>query len=372
MTDPASASITYLMVAYSLALRPEQALLGEPVHAVLSCRASGDSPETVTFEHASLTLRMVRSGSAAEPYLAFPNRHTVVKGDMIKRVAAGGGVEDLHAGEERTRSFELLRLFPIPVLDLGEFELSYTVYDGQREWRAKPATLRVVSRPAAVPLLLALLEDDDLAIRARAAGLLHRMTASGFDYDAGATPEARRQVAARWRVWWETVGSHLPWDYTAAGARAGVLKEPPEGFKRGSRLGGVVYEREPLPGPARSALLESLGQWMKAPASAALAPLRSIAPGDKALFGPDAEVERALAAALDRLAQAPDHAAAALLLEIVGRIPGPGLAAPLARWADAIPRSDEWTAVRTVTGGLLDWLDPDYVRVWNAIAGKMK
>jgi hypothetical protein len=369
MTDAASASI--LMVAYSLSLKPAQALLGEPVTVVLRCQASGDAPETITFEHASLTLTLARG--SAEPGVAFPNRRTVVHGDVVKRVAASGGVEHLHAGEERTRSFELLRVFPARLLDLGEFDVGYTLYDGRRDLGPKPAKLRIVSRPPSVPLLLGLLEDEDPVTRARAVGLLHRMTARGFDYDAGASPELRSQALARWQVWWQTVGSHLPWDYTAVGARAGLLNEPPEGFQRGSRLGGVVYEQQSLPGPARSALLESLGQWTKAPALAALAPLRSISPKDAALFKPDAEVERALAAALDKLAQAPDQAAdAALLLDLAGRMPSPGLAAPLARWAAAIPRSDEWNAVRTVTGGLLDWLDPDRVPVWDVSARKKR
>jgi hypothetical protein len=360
MTDPASASITYLMVAYSLALRPEQAVLGETVHAVLRCEASGDVPEVITFEHASLTLTLVRSGSGAEPSGAFPNRRVVVRGDLVKRVAPSGGVEHLKAGDQRTREFTLLMLFPVQVLDLGEFDVGYTLYDGQRELGPKPAKLRIASRPASVPLLLALLDAGDFGTRARAAGLLHRMTGRGFDYDPEARPGTRKQAASRWRAWWKSVGSRIAWNYNAPGAAAGPVKEPPAGFQRGSRLGGVAYELQPLPSAVRSALKH----WDPAI-------LRSSVPPDGTIFESDAEIEQALAAGLDRL---PSLSAgdAAVLLETAARVPSQGLVAPLVRCERAIPRTDDWSVVRILAAGLLDWLDPDRVPVWDASVATKK
>jgi uncharacterized protein YkwD len=63
---------------------------------------------------------------------------------------------------------------------------------------------------AAVPVLLALLESDNLETRAEAFKLLVALTGRGFDYAAEADPSARAAALARWQGWWrEHVGEFV-------------------------------------------------------------------------------------------------------------------------------------------------------------------
>lgn len=227
-----------MTAVYSLRVEPAEALLGEPVTLLLACAAEGDAPASYTFEHGSLTVELARVGAAGEPAYAFPNRRVLHEGGLLIRESPLGGVEDLAAGETRTRALGGAALFPLQLLAPGEFAWRYALGPGGVAQAGARAV--VVSGPGAVVALLDRLEVESVgAVRARIAELLRRMTAQGADYDAEADAAARAEGIARWRAFWAETGQHLPWDPSTEGARAGVLTATMA--PRAYALGGVVY-----------------------------------------------------------------------------------------------------------------------------------
>ncbi|MEK7406566.1 MAG: hypothetical protein AAB225_15800 [Acidobacteriota bacterium] len=358
------------LTVYSLTIEPQEPLLGESIVATLRCRSGGPASQALTFDHRSLAVGLSRPGRE-EPYYAFPNRRVTVQGELLLREASSGGIEDLEPGQERQRSFELRQLYPIQLLDVGCFTLAYTLADETRLIEPPAVTFLIASGLDAVPLLFECL-DGEPAVRARSAALLHRMTAQGFDYDPLGEEAARKQAAARWEVWWREEGATLPWNYQADGATFGqpAPAAPPE--RRGARLGGVIFERASLVPDQRSALVAALADWSKNGAAQSLRGERWVGdwvfayPPARAAIAPDPEVQTALVAALEKLAEsAPseaDHApAATLILSTVARMPAKAFVAALSAFARAAPEGPEWAGPRSLAAGLLDLLDPQRV-----------
>lgn len=231
-------------VDYGLDVEPRVAVLGEPLLAWLSCRASAEASGVLTFDHRSLIVEARRNG-LVEPLLVFPNRFAVEQGDRLVRMSAPGGVEDLHAGEERRRSVDLLATFPDAALAPGELTVSYRLEEAEPAVQIGPVTVTITSGPEAVPRLIGLLSADAGALRSRAAAVLSTMTAHDFGYRGDAGPDERGDAVQRWWTWWHQVGSRLPWSFGADGATFAVPPEP--AAPGGVRLGGIAYpDRQPL------------------------------------------------------------------------------------------------------------------------------
>jgi hypothetical protein len=228
---------------YSLEVSPAQAVLGEPITATLRCVAPEDAAGVLTFDHRSLVLELDRA-NLIEPYLAFPNRRAVEAGGRLMRLSSPGGVEDLAAGEERTRAFELLPLFPEPVLSLGTFSVCYRLEETEPALLVPPSPVMVSSGPEAVALLLGHLSAENAAIRFRAAELLARMTARDFGYDPEAPVEVREGAVARFRDWWQKEGVSLPWNFQSEGATFGQAPPPEPPGGRSDQLGGIAFPEE--------------------------------------------------------------------------------------------------------------------------------
>ena len=105
-----------MSVEYSIGVTPTAALLGEPIIAELRCVVHSDVRETLTFDHRSLVVELDREG-LTEPALAFPNRHAVERGGQLLRISTAGGIEDLAAGEERTRTIRPCSALPRACLE---------------------------------------------------------------------------------------------------------------------------------------------------------------------------------------------------------------------------------------------------------------
>jgi hypothetical protein len=217
---------------YRVEVRPLKGMLGEAVTAVLGCTAGGASPNAMTFGHKSLVLEINAEG-LLEPILAFPNRFAVEDGDRLVRMSAPGGTEDLSDGEQRTRTFDLLAMFPGVVLRPGAFSFTYRLEEARPPVRPNPVTVEIQSGPEAVPLLIRHLESESTALGDRAHALLRRMTGKDFAGSAG------------WSAWWGREGTRLPWSRGADGAvpeGGAVQRGAPD---NAARLGGVDYRTQP-------------------------------------------------------------------------------------------------------------------------------
>ena len=232
-------------VEYAIDAEPRRAVLGEPIVARLSCRATSHAAEALTFGHRSLVIELMRQG-LAEPELAFPNRFAIEDAGRLVRMAAEGGVEELQAGEARTRSFDLLALFPHRVLAPGRLSVTYRLEEAEPIVRPEPIAVDVSSGPASVPRLIDHLGSDSEAMRFCAAELLAAMAANDFGFRADAAPADRDAAIQRWRAWWDGTGSHLPWSFDSEGATFGKAPGPAPESGLSGHLGGVAY---PAPGP---------------------------------------------------------------------------------------------------------------------------
>jgi hypothetical protein len=218
------------------------AVIGEPVVARLRCLAQSDSPDALTFEHRSLVIELEKEG-LPEASLAFPNRFAAERGGNLLRLSSSGGIEALRAGEERVRTFDLTRAFPEEVLSTGIISVTYRLEEAVPVVRTSPGLVDVWSGPEAVHLLLRLLEDEDLAVRSRAAEVLGLMTSRNFGYHADGSSEARVPAVRQWKTWWDSEGSQLPWNFESEGATFGeVPARAPVGL-RSSKTGGIAYPR---------------------------------------------------------------------------------------------------------------------------------
>lgn len=224
--------VTIVAVRYSIDVKPRSALLGEPLIAALRCTATGDATGVITFDHKSLVLELDAPG-LPEPFLAFPNRFSVEEGGKLIRISLPGGIEDLRDGEERARSFDLVNLFPGPVLNVGMISFTYRLEELSPPARPEPVTVEVQSGPETVPLLIDRLNVESSGGGYRALELLRKITAREFSDNAD------------WPAWWAEEGSRLPWNYQSDGATFGEEPSPPPPMRRSGHLGGVAYPGAP-------------------------------------------------------------------------------------------------------------------------------
>jgi hypothetical protein len=356
-------------LTYELAVRPRRALLGDRVTATLSCQAS-EAAEAFTFEDASLMVQMRRLPADPDPAQFFPNHQQAKQGEVQVHLAPVSR-KRLRRGERLHRELDLVAIYPRLALDTGDFELSYTLGRDGQSFPASPAKVTVESGPAAVPGLMALLADQDGGVRARAAGLLHRMTAHTEGYAATGEAGARAGAIDRWRRWWEATGRKLPWNFRCAGASFGAQPAAAPTSRRGLALGGLAYQRRPL-GPAEVAAMAGvLAQWQRSPSGGA-ATLRGrtwIAdqlfsyPGEDVVLAPSDEVVAPLEMALSKLAEvagttSPEGTGADIILATVGRLPDARFVASLSAVESAASRAPAWRRIGLVAGGWLDLLDP--------------
>jgi hypothetical protein len=231
-------------VAYSIEVVPPRVLVGEPVSANLRCVATASAPGVLTFEHRSLVVELNRAG-LIEPSIAFPNSRAVEVGEKLIRFSSSGGVEDLAAGDERVRTFDLVSLFPDIVLGVGKLAVTYCLEEVEPPLSVKPALLEVSSGPEAIPHLLERLGDTSPTVRACAMAVLGQMTAQDFGYDPDAPASDRELSLQRWRDWWGRTGSRMPWSYDSEGATFGVPPGTPPASRRSEHLGGIAYPVRP-------------------------------------------------------------------------------------------------------------------------------
>jgi hypothetical protein len=353
---------------YSLAIRPRHAVLGEPVALALSCVAL-EATEAVTFDDRSLTLKMARRNSLREPDLSFPNRFVAQNGNKVVRYSHADRRRLVH-GEKTERTLDMLAVFPA-ALDLGDFEISYEIASDEHSWREGPRRVTIDSGPAAMPALLALLADEDVGQRERAAALLHRMTARVVGFSAKADSEDRQSGIEHWRAWLENSGSKLPWNFHSTGATFGELALPAPSGRRSKDLGGIAYRRRALGPLDGNAVSSALAEWLRNPAAgpSALRGRERISdqtvhyPSDDTMIEPDGEIVSVLGAALSRLAEAAtsapsDSSAAMLILATVAKMPDGRFVPPLEALQAATSKVPAWRRVSFVAGGLLDVLDP--------------
>ena len=360
-------------VTYRIAVRPARALLGQRIVAVLGGTATRAVKDALTFDDPSLTLSFARRAAATEPQLWFPNRQVVQQGDRVIRTSTASTVVHLARGANLHRELDLTSLYPSAVLDIGDFELSCALGADDSPSRARPAPLTITSGPAAVANLLRLLEHARADVRARAASLLHRMTAHTTGYAANADAAERIDAADRWRAWWTATGRRLPWDDAAAGATfAGASGGTPSAQRpgRSQSLGGVAYTRKALDAREEQALASALDAWLRAPAAAAALKGRvRVADGvityppDGVVLAPSGDTLAKLAKALTALAEragtsTPDASGAGIVLATVAQMPNAALLEPLAALQRATAERPAWHATQSVAEGLLDGFDP--------------
>jgi len=231
-------------VAYSIEVVPPRALVGDPVSANLRCVATASAPGVLTFRHRSLVVELNRAG-LIEPSIAFPNRHAIEAVDKLIRLSSSGGVEDLAAGDERMRTFDLVSLFPDIVLGVGKLAVTYCLEEAEPPLRVNPAFVEVCSGPEAIPHLLERLGDTSPTVRACAIAVLGQMTAQDFGFDPDAPARDRERSLQRWRDWWGRAGSRMPWSYGSKGATFGVPPGTPPASRRSEHLGGIAYPERP-------------------------------------------------------------------------------------------------------------------------------
>jgi hypothetical protein len=352
---------------YSLAVVPTRIPLGEPATAVLSCAANADSVEAITFDDSSLGLFLILLPRGNEAIQAFPNRVVAQAGPVDVHLQTAGR-RQLRRGEVMKRELDLLHLWPRWILDVGSFEISYRLGPEPHPWVAGPATFEIESGPAAVPRLLELLEHPDMAVRARAAGLLHRMTAHVTGYSADGDPGERRAGIDRWRKWWRDEGSKIPWNFGSNAATFGAPSARPA-QSAAPALGGLAYTRRPLQPREATALLAALGSWLENPNAgpSALRGKEHVAdldfeyPPDAGMLAVDGRLLKLFDLAVRQL---PDHPAAApLILATVAKIPDRQLIQSLALLQHAARSSSALRVPAAFAAGLLDALDPERVPV---------
>jgi len=354
-------------LAYSVAVRPAHALLGDAVVADLSCVASADV-EAVDFEDATLMLELRRMSSAREGEQVFPNRGGFQRGKVLIRTAPAGR-RHLGRRERLARELDLVSLFPRSILDTGEFLLSYQIGAGTSSPR--PTRLTVESGPAAIPALFKLLDYSDSGVRSRSAGLLHRMTGHVVGYAADLETGERVEAIGRWRRWWDETGQKIPWNFESEGATFGPKAHVPPARRRSPMIGGVAYQKRPLGSDGAKAVGEALVAWQQSPSDGAAA-LRSRTligdrtfryPDEDVVLDPGAEIATMIEAALSRLAHlagamTPDTVSASIILATAARLPDRRFVGALYTFDQAAKASPTWHRLGSLADGLLDLLDP--------------
>jgi hypothetical protein len=347
-------------IAYSVVIRPARALLGEPILAVLSCVASQESVEAFTFQDGSLELELKRIPPNGEPALVFPNR-TVTQSGTLQIRNHTDSRKQLRKGERLNREVDLVGTLPRWMLDTGDFQISYQLGADGKSWRANPAKLTIESGPAAILALFTLLDHADSGVRARGAGLLHRMTAHIVGYGAGAETGERQEAIAQWRQWWQKTGNRMPWNFLSQGATLGVKPAPPPRAGRSKFLGGVAYERRALNSGAVSS---AIAEWLRSPSAGpeALKGNRWIAdqvfnyPREEVMLDPGEETAKMLESALSHL---PDRlASASIILATIARMPDQRYIGGLSTLESLARKSSNWRRQSFIAAGLLDLLDP--------------
>ena len=355
--------------AYTAAVHPAHALIGERIVAALTGAATRGPAEALSFDDASLVLELRRL-SSDRAARAFPNHQVVQTGDRTVRMSPERKRQVLQPGQRLSRTFVLFALFPELALDTGDFVFSYEIGDEPDVVRAAPAPLTIESGPAAVTKLLLLLADARSDVRTRAAGLLHRMTAYVAGYGPDDEAGARRQAIERWRRWWDGLGRNLPWSFATAGAAFGGSAGPAPRDQRSKLLGGVRYERRSLDPASSQVLSTALAAWLHDPASGATALEGRTWAGDRVfayppescVIDPGDEAAHALESALSRLADlaasgAAEPPEARILLATAARMPNAGLVPPLSAIETNTRGNARWHRSLRIASGLLDVLD---------------
>jgi hypothetical protein len=227
-------------VTYSIEVRPSEGLIAEPISAVMRCSADANTSGVVTFDHRSLIVELEQA-NVPEPSVVFPNRHAIEDRGRLIRLSSMKGIEDLLAGEERVRIFDLLSLFPGALLNVGRFAITYRLEEAAPSVRPPPAEVELMAGPEAVPLLIGHLSAENSALRFRAAELLTRMTGQDFGYAADGSGDSRTQAVTRWWTWWQRDGVDLPWNFGSDGATFGPTPDPAPSTHRSRHLGGIAY-----------------------------------------------------------------------------------------------------------------------------------
>jgi len=349
-------------VRYSLVVRPERILLGDPVVVDLSCVASQNGVEAFNFEDGSLRLELKRLHTKAEPLLDFPNR-TVTRQGSIELRTRQTGRERLTEGRRLQRRFELMRVFPRWILDTGEYAFSYWLGPDEHLWHAGPTRITITSGPAAISSLFALLAHQDAGIRTRAAGLLHRMTAHVTGYSAESSEESRQEAADRWRAWWRSKGKKIRWNYRSEGATFGEYVDAGQ-QGRGSFLGGLTYERRSFEKGDAATIASILVEWLNSPSMGPerlcgrqwVADERVTYPGEEIMVDPGPQIATRMASAI---AQIPSRqAAAAIILGTATRMLDPRYIEPLSDLEHQAAKSVALQRIGAFAAGMLDVLDP--------------
>lgn len=362
-------------------------MLGAPVAADLRFRADAACATALTFRHASLALELARPDDPeAEPSYWFPNCWMEAVDDgsgghAHVRVAAGGGFAPVAAGGALERRLPLEVGYGLELLDVGPHRLAYSMGE-DAEHRSPAVTFDVVSGPEAVPLLIDILAND--ASRCgRAAGLLRRLGARGFGFDAEAAEKTRAGAAAGWRAWWIAEGRALRWSFETDGA---AFRPSPERSgtapRVDGRLGGVVHRTVHLDPRRRWDLLGVLRRWVREPSPRGRLPgERRVA--DTVIAYPEQAsflelcdgLTEALRAALGRFVdESPlrDSRAADLdkVIETIRRVaPSPALVPALTELELTLEAGPAWRSARQKLRELLDAWDPMRVPVWTPVAG---
>jgi hypothetical protein len=356
-------------LTYSIALQPAQALLGDLIVAALVCTASAPT-EAVTFDDASLMLELRRLPAESEAARVFPNRGGAERAGVQVRTAPVGR-RRLAREERLMRELDLVGLYPRWTLDTGNFQLSYQIGTESLSSHAGPAGLTIESGPDAVPALLKRLEHADRGVRARSAGLLHRMTAHVVGYAPDVDVAERTAAIARWRDWWEATGRKMPWNFLSTGVTFGAETPAPPVRRRSQKLGGIAYQRRPLGSAGTTAVASALAEWQRStPGDAAalhgrawIADQMFSYPSEDVALDPGGDVATMLEAALSRLAHlaassSPEATGAPIILATVARCPDQHYVAALSAVQSAARGSPAWRQVGFVADGLLDLLDP--------------
>lgn len=355
---------------YSIAATPSPAILGEPVTLTLHAATETDTLQALTFGHKSLTIELNRPRWKREARVAFPNRRVIIEKGLMLREGSAGGIEDLKAGEARSRTLSLESLFPLETLRTGEFILTFALANEFSEFRAEPARLRILSGPKAVASLFLVLAEDESARRSAAAALLHRMTFHGMDYDAFAGAAARGITARRWEHWWDSEGCQFPWNFEADRSTFGVQPVAPASFPLSDRVGGIAFRTTPWSDPDRQAVLGALEGWRNTPVQESLQGRQRVAdtlvsyPAEASVFENDKDIGRALLEAMtligELIQRGEDHAGECdMLLATAASAPSGKFSAPLTKLANVIPKTPEWDSARLRCAALGDALIPD-------------
>jgi hypothetical protein len=356
-------------LTYSLVLRPTRALLGDSIVLTLVCTTAAPT-EAVTFEDASLMLQMARMPPGQDPAQVYPNRISAELDGMLVR-SAPAGRRSLARDERITREFDVVALFPRWTLDTGIFQLSYRIGTHANSSNHGNTCLTIESGPQAVQALFRQLAHADPGVRARCAGLLHRMTARFLGYAPNAATEERLAAIARWRRWWETSGSNLPWNFSSSGATLGETSLSPSSTGRSSHLGGVAYQRRRLEPQSMNALSSALSEWQRSAMGSAaalhgrvwVADQLFIYPGEEFALDPGEDVSNLMQGALSRLARlapasTPEATGARMIVSTVARCPDKRFLPSLYKLQTAANGSASWRDTVAIVDGLLDYLDP--------------